>query len=110
MAVADIAQDFGTQHAVGAVGFFAHIVTVDGHKIAWPATARIKLGVRGEERGATAHAAIDAVFGVIPVTSRKRPLSAFLAGDIIFFGRELGFPFGISFDDFFHIDRSSANG
>ena len=109
VAVADIAQDFGAQHAMRAVGLFAYIVAVDCYKIARPAATGIKLGVRGEQRGATAHAAIDAVFVVIPVASCKWPLGAFLARDIIFFRRKLGFPFGGSFDDFFHGDGSSAN-
>jgi hypothetical protein len=48
MAVADIAQYFSAQHAVRAVGFFADVIAVDGDKIAWPAAAGVKLGVRRE--------------------------------------------------------------
>ena len=107
--VADIAQDFSAQHAVGTVGFFANVIAVDGHKIARPAATRIKPGVRGEERGATAYTAVNAMFVVIPIAPGKRPFSAFLASDVIFFGRELGFPFCISFNDFFHVGGSSAN-
>jgi hypothetical protein len=40
MAVADIAQYFSAQHAMCAVGFFTHVLAVDGDKIAWPTTVK----------------------------------------------------------------------
>ena len=83
--VADVTHHFGANHAVRMVGFFAHIVAINRHKIAWPAAARIKFCVRGEQGRATADAAIDAMLVVIPKTPRKRPFSAFLTWVLMIF-------------------------
>src|SRR5690606_4298232 len=101
--VADIAQHFGADHAVRGVAFFAHPGRIDGFEIAGPAAAGIELGVGGEQGGAAAHAAVYAVGGGVPVTAGEGAFGAFLAHHGVFFGRELGAPFGVGFAYFFHM-------
>jgi len=46
MGVADIADDFGTHHAMRAVNQFPHIFRIKGLEVTGPAAARVELGIR----------------------------------------------------------------
>src|SRR6185369_5910971 len=59
----------------------------------------LELGVRTEQRVATARAAVDALVVVLVIFAGKRTLGAFLAGDGELLGSQLLFPLLIGFDD-----------
>ena len=58
--IAHVAQHFGTDHAVGGVPLFAHVVGVERLEVAGPAARRIEFGVRRKQGRIAGDAAIDA--------------------------------------------------
>src|SRR5690606_2387162 len=64
-----------------------------------PAGPRVVLGVRIEQRGPAAHAAVDARLLRIPVLARERPFSAALTGHVVLFGRQAPAPLLVGQDD-----------
>jgi len=100
--VADVADHLGANHAVAGVAFFPYMAWIDGIEVAGPATARVELGVRGEQRGVTAYAAVDAGGEGVPVATGEGGFGALAANDGVFVGTELGAPLGVGFDDFLH--------
>ena len=87
MGIAYIADDFGTDHAVGAVDDFFHIVLVEGFEIAWPAATRLKLGIGFEQRRIAAHTGVNTVFVMVMVASREGTFGRGVARDFIVHGR-----------------------
>src|SRR5262245_59964727 len=59
VAVAPGAEDFGSAHAMAAVGFGRDILGAHRLEEAWPAGAGVELGGRGEERQLAAYAGVD---------------------------------------------------
>lgn len=109
VAVTDIAKYFDPDHAMAGVALFADAIWLDGLEIAWPATTRVKLGVGGKQRGATADATINPILIVVPVATGEGALGAFHSGNGIFLRGQLGPPLGICFMDFLHIGGLSEN-
>ncbi len=74
VSVADIAQDFGSDHSIAVICSFSDMCGINGFEITGPATAGIKFGVGFEQRCFTAYALVDAVFVVIPVLAGEGAL------------------------------------
>ena len=84
--VTDVAKHLSSYHAVAEVCFFTYALRCNRLKITGPATAGVKLRVRGKQWRATTNTTIDAAGAVIPELTRERALGAFLAGNIKTFG------------------------
>ena len=65
-----------------------------------PATAGIVLSRGVEQRRAAALAGVGAFLEVVVVLAGEGAFGALLAKDLVFFGRQDGPPFGVSFHDF----------
>src|SRR5450830_1447790 len=100
MRVADVADDFGTNHAITFVAYLAHVIRIERLEIAWPAAAGVKFGIRGKQRCVAADAGIDAGFVMIPVFAAESALGGCVTGDLVFHGIQLGTPLRIGFLDF----------
>src|ERR1700690_4517748 len=81
-----------SHHAVGLIGLFCYRLLIDRLPEAWPARARFKLGVRGEQRLSTAHAGVCASVLGLPVFAGKCRLCSCLAGYLVLLRRQLLFP------------------
>src|SRR5262249_47620926 len=68
-------------HAITAVFMQFNIFFRDRLPKTGPARSGFKFGIRYEQRCSAAHAAIKALFVVVPVFSGKRPLCARVARD-----------------------------
>lgn len=95
--VTGFTQHFGANHAVTTVCVFDNKGRVNRFKVAWPAATRIKLRVRCEEGRTATHAVVNASGAMIPELARKGTLSAFLAGNVVCFGRQKLSPLLLSF-------------
>jgi len=103
VSVADIAQDFGSDHSIAVICSFSDMCGINGFEITGPAASRIKFGVRFEKRRFTADALIDAVFVMIPVLAGEGALRASVSCHLVRHRLEQGTPFGIGTHNFFNI-------
>src|SRR6266478_10259474 len=76
------------------------VVLSTGGPKTWPAGARVEFGVGGEQRCATAEAAIHAACLLVPIRAAEGALGAVLLGHTVLLGRELPLPLGFGLDDF----------
>src|ERR1700730_7806203 len=95
-----LAQHFRPPHAISAIGLSLDVLLVDRGKETGPPGSRFKLGVRAEERIATANAAIHAFIVQLVVLAGERPFGALLPGDRILLGSQLLLPLFIRLDHF----------
>ncbi len=109
VAITDVAEHFGPNHAVARIPLFTDAFRLDGLKIAGPATPCVKLGVRGKQGGAAADTSVNAMLVVVPVSTGKGSLGPLHAGNSVFLGGKLLPPLDISFIDFLHDERLSEN-
>ena len=93
---------FHAPHAVARVGFRSHFSRIQRLRETGPTSARLKLGSAIEQFGATACAAVRAVFVVIPVLARESRFRALLASHVILLRSQLFAPLLIGFLYFFH--------
>jgi hypothetical protein len=87
VSVAGFTQHFCANHAVSAVCVFDNKGWVNRFKVAWPTATRIKLRIRRKKGRSATHTVVNASGSVIPELARKGTLSAFLAGNVVCFGR-----------------------
>src|SRR5690606_27737876 len=106
MRIADIAQDFGADHAMGGVDFFPYVARVYRLEIAGPAAARVELGVGHEQGRPAADATINAGAIEIPVSTGERSFGSLVAGNNVFVRGKRGTPLGVRFDDFIGVAHS----
>jgi hypothetical protein len=97
MSITIFTTHFGTDHAMGHVLVFCNHIGIQRLKIAWPATTSIKLGIRGKQRCATAHAVILSSFPMIPIAATERMFSRCLTGDAVLNVTQGGLVFLIGF-------------
>ena len=95
VAVAHVADDFGTCHAMGLIDHFPDVVRIDRFKITGPAAARVKFCIGRKELGPTADTFVYTRGPVIPEATREGAFSPFLAGDVEFLTAKLCFPVSI---------------
>jgi hypothetical protein len=101
MRTALCAQHFCSHHAVGCVGFGADVF-LDGRRgKAWPSGAGFELGIRPEQLRATADAAVNAFFVIVPIAPGEGRLGALLPRDVVLLWRELLLPFRFGLGDLF---------
>src|SRR5215211_966808 len=79
-------------HEEAAVFLGLYVCLVRGRPEARPASARVELGLRAEQRRPATHAAVDALALVVPVLPRKGTLRALHAGDAVLLRGELVLP------------------
>src|SRR5262249_38360770 len=82
-------EDLGSDHAVGVVDFRGHVLLGHGPEETRPASAGVELGVRGEQRQATADAGVDALTFVVQQGAAEGTLRALTAGNADLLGRQL---------------------
>ena len=75
MSITILATNFRADHAMRHVLMFSNHISIQRLKVTWPATTRIKLGIRGKQRCATAHAVILSSFPMIPIAATERMFS-----------------------------------
>lgn len=85
--VTGLAEHFRANHAVSAVCVLNNARRINGFKVTWPSTACIKLSVRRKEGRAATDTMVNAGGPMIPELAREGALSAFLAGNVVCFGR-----------------------
>src|SRR5579871_1009147 len=96
MRIAKLAFHSGAAHAKSAVSNGRHIFFGNWLVKTGPAGAGLKLGIRAEERRATAHAAIDPRLMVVPVLAGKSHLRAIFARYIVSARRKLLLPLALT--------------
>src|SRR5690349_2124695 len=89
VAAAGPARHFRADHPVAAVLVNLDVRVLPGLGEARPAGAGIELGVRAEQLGSAARAAVDPVVLHVHVAAGERPLGALLAQDLVLLRREL---------------------
>jgi len=99
MATTAGAENFRAIHAEGSVGMLLDVLLGKGLEEAWPAGARVELGIGGKEREGTSGAEIDPVLVIIEEVAAEGRLGSLGAENAIGGGAELLFPRSISFDD-----------
>src|SRR5438067_9981934 len=102
MRLAFRAHHLGAAHQPGVVGLGLDVLLLRRRVVRRPAGAGIELGVRAEELGAAAHAAVHALVVVVPVLAAERLLGALLARHVVLHRRELLAPLGVGFLHFGH--------
>lgn len=100
--IADVAKDFGSDHAMAGIGFFTNIVGIERFEITGPSASSIKFCVGREQRRATADALVDTGLCGVPVLTSEWAFGSLFAYDRILLRGKLGAPFGFGFTDFFH--------
>ena len=95
--VTGFTQHFRANHAVSAVCVLDNESRVNRFKVAWPTATRIKLRIRCKKGRAATHAVVNAGGAVIPELTCKGTFSAFLAGNVVCFGRQNLSPLLLSF-------------
>ena len=98
--IADMADDFGAQHAVRAVDLFGHMVGIERPEITRPAATRVELGIRFEQRCVAADAHVNAVFMMIPIAAGEGPFGHSMARDLVIERLKCCAPFGIGLLNF----------
>jgi hypothetical protein len=88
MRIADIAQDFGSDHPIAAIDPFRDMRGINGFEITGPATARIKFCVGFEKWCFTAYAPVDTMLVMIPVLAGEGTLGGAALGDLELLGAE----------------------
>lgn len=86
--VTGLTKHFRANHAVSAVSVFDNSSGINGFKVTWPSTTGVKLCVRRKESRAATDTVIDTGGPVIPELAREGAFSAFLAGNVVCFGRQ----------------------
>lgn len=100
MAVAAVADDFGSDCEEASVGFFADVVFLDWFPVTRPAGAGFVFGFGAEEGQVAGNAVVGSFFFVVPIESGEGAFGSFFPNDsVFFFGQEL-LPFRFGFDDF----------
>lgn len=100
MAVAAVADDFGSDGEEASVWFFADVIFLDWFPVTWPAGAGFIFGFGAEEGQVAGNAEVGSFFFVVPIESGEGAFGSFLSNDsVLFFGQEL-LPFRFEFDDF----------
>src|SRR4051794_40275135 len=102
MAAAVGAADLGAHHAVVAVLEQLDVGCVGRFGEARPAAAGVELGVRGEQLGAAAGAAVGAVVLVVQQGAGERTLGGAMAQDLVGGGLQLGAPLLVVLGDLRH--------
>ena len=82
MCVALAAGDSRALHPQAHISYLHHILLGDGLPEAWPAGARLKLGLRAKDGVIAADATIEAVIVIVPGVARIGPLRAFVPGHL----------------------------
>jgi hypothetical protein len=100
--VTTAAEHFNTYHPVTLVTFFSDRFIVDRLEVTGPTCAGVELGIRVEQRGSAADAAVDAVAFIIIELPAERGFGAVFTADVVGFGREFLTPLLFGFGDFFH--------
>lgn len=100
MAVAAVADDFGSDGEEASVGFFADVVFLDWLPVTWPAGAGFVFSFGAEEGQVAGNAVVGSFFFVVPIEAGEGAFGSFFPNDsVLFFGQEL-LPFRFGFDDF----------
>src|SRR5205814_5052728 len=92
---------FRSPHSMAAIFFGFHDFAFGRRIKTWPSATRIKLGLRPEQRLAAADALVCSRCARLFIFAAVGRLSSLLPRDKILIFRELLFPFGIGFFDFF---------
>ena len=103
-------QGFYAPHAMTSIGFPAHFTGVQRCGETGPSRTRFKLGGASEQLRAAAHAAVDAIFVVIPILARESRLGSLLPSHVILLWGQLFAPLFFCFLNFFHCTSSLPDG
>lgn len=100
MAVATVADDFGSDGEETSVGLFTDAVFLDWFPVTWPAGAGFVFGFGAEEGQVAGDAVVGSFFFVVPIEAGEGAFGSFFPNDsVLFFGQE-SLPFRFGFDDF----------
>src|SRR5579872_1043610 len=92
------------------VGFRAHFPGVQRCGETGPSRTRFKLGGAIEQLRAAAHAAVGAIFVVIPILARESRLGSLLSRHVVLLRSQLFAPLFFGFLYFFHCTSSLPDG
>ena len=100
VAVATVADDFGSDCKEASVGLFADVVLLDWFPVTRPAGAGFVFGFGAEEEQVAGNAVVGSFFFVVPIEAGEGAFGSFLSNDsVLLFGQEL-LPFRFGFGDF----------
>ena len=102
VSIAAGAQQFDAAHTVTVIRSLANVCRVKFPMKTWPATTRVELALRAEQRVVTADTVIVPGFNMVAVLSAERGLGTGLAGHTVLFGIQLILPLPRLFNDLFH--------